>query len=93
MLYFTKSFGSKTSCYTDFLLEIHFEKGDFHVGLRPTLMADFAGIVKRLREAFLNPSEFPFSHFHTPLTNPPIFSLTRLPVTVSVTASLTFWCP
>ena len=34
-------------------------------------MADFAGIVKRLREAFLNPSEFPFSHFHTPLTNPP----------------------
>ena len=71
MLYFTKLFGSKTSCYTDFLLETHFEKGDFHVGLRLTLMADFAGIVKRLREAFLNPSEFPFSHFHTPLTNPP----------------------
>lgn len=75
-----------------FLLEIHFEKGNFHVGLRLMLMEDFAGIVKSLRETFLNPSEFPFSHFHTPLTSRPHL-LTQLPVTVPVPASLTFWCP
>lgn len=58
----------------------------------PTLAPDFARIVMRLREAFPNASQLPFAHFRIRLTNMPRL-LTQLSVTISITASLTLWCP